>query len=171
MTSAISALLALLLAASSSAAEPGPGPGQEPEPPPTAQIQAPRADSLVLRAGECHGTIVGDGTRGPYRLPCAHANLATMSVTLRGDLLAPGVGYVLDLDTQTLTLRRRLRAGEEVELRYEAFPFDLQHTLIQIDPDSIPEPDESMMWMDRMWFHWPQTSGTGRSSARSPGTS
>ena len=101
-------------------------------------------DPLILRAGECVGAIVGDGTRGPYLLPCPHANPATLSVTLRGDLLAPGVGYVLDLDTDTITLSRRLRAGDRVELRYESFPFALPRTLMQFDPDSIPEPDETL---------------------------
>ena len=132
MTSATLALVALLLLpALASAGSPDPAP-----------------DRLILRAGECQGEIVGDGTRGPYLLPCAHVNPATISVTLRGDLLAPGVGYVLDLDTDTITLGRRLRAGDRVELRYESFPFALPRTLIQIDPDSIPEPDETMRMVE-----------------------
>jgi hypothetical protein len=52
--------------------------------------------------------------------------------------LSAGVGYILDIESNTLTLSRRLQPGETVTVRYQAFPFSLPVELQLLDPDSLP---------------------------------
>lgn len=95
---------------------------------------------LRVQAGECNAELAGEGTRGPYLLPCAFPNPATLLV-LRGERrLQPGIDFFLDIDTNTLSFARRLDPGEGVKVHYRCFPFPLPRELQYVDPDSLPEP-------------------------------
>ncbi len=107
---------------------------------PASGTEETRSDSLavVRRAGECSFQISGDGTRGPYRLACPFPSPKSLRVVRDGRRLTAGVGYFLDLESNTLTLSRRLPVGEEVTVSYLAFPFHLPAELFLVNPDSLP---------------------------------